>query len=273
MAKKVYEEEKISAIAQAIRQNTGTDNTYTTSEMPNGINEVYQKGEEAMLDSMWEALQGGGTRTLYNASFFDNTTFTKKTFKPKYDIRPAGANCYAWTQKAVPDKEKIRAEGQVNMAELEKERGIVFDFSNVTNFTNAFSGGLFSHLSTIDLKSATVLNMAFYGGYLSGSYNDLMTKRIERLICYETNNFANINCFDYQYRIEYIGFEGVVATSIDLGTCPLTVESINKLFACLKDYSTLGGTYTVTLKADRENMLTAEEKAVATNKGWTLVWN
>lgn len=289
----------------SIRGKTQKTENIKSSELPNKINEVYEtgkqvghaegynagynegwdngetqgyenglsEGEETMLDAMWEAIQGGGQRTTYNSALFDETTFTKKTFKPKYDIRPTGANCYAWTQKAVPDKEKIIAEGQVNMAELEKERGIVFDFSNVTNFSIAFSGGLFSHLSTIDLKSATLLNMAFYGGYLSGSYDDLMIKRIERLICYETNNFANINCFGYQYRLEYIGFEGVVATSIDLGTCPLTVESINKLFACLKDYSTLGGTYTVTLKADRENMLTAEEKAVATNKGWTLVWS
>ena len=250
------------------------DKLTTIAENEQKVYEAGQaQGEEAMLDAMWEAIQSGGQRTTYNSSLFDETTFTKKTFKPKYDIRPTGANCYMWTQKAVPDKEKIRTEGQVNMIELEKERGIAFDFSNVQNFMAAFSGGLFSHLSTIDLKSATTLAMIFYGGYLSGAYNDLMIKRIERLICYDTNNFVNGNCFDYQYSIEYIGFEGVVATSIDLKDCPLTVESINKLFACLKDYSTLGGTYTVTLKADRENMLTAEEKAVATNKGWTLVWS
>lgn len=270
MAKKVYEEEKISAIAQAIRQNTGTDNTYTTSEMPNGINEVYQNGEKAMLNAMWEALQGGGRRTNYSSSFFEGTTFTKKTFKPIYDIRPT--SCNLWTRDAVPDKAKIRAEGQVNMIELEKEQGIVFDFSNVTNFTNAFSGGLFSHLSTIDLKSATVLTMIFYGGYLSGQNEDLWLKRIERLICYETNDLSQ-NCFHYQRSLTYIGFEGVIGKSVNLAHCPLVVESINKLFACLKDYSEIGGTYTVTLRADRENMLTAEEKAVATNKGWTLVWS
>ncbi|MEE0897232.1 MAG: hypothetical protein U0L88_06340 [Acutalibacteraceae bacterium] len=270
--RKVYEEEKISAIADAIREKTGSAKTYTTTEMPNGINEVYQNGEEAMLDSMWEALQGGGTRTNYNSSFFDNTTFTKKTFKPKYDIRPTGTNCYLWTQKAVPDKEKLRTEGQVNMIELEKERGIVFDFSNVTSFDAAFAGGLFSHLSTIDLKSATSLNLAFSGVYLSGPYQDLLLRRIERLICYETNDLSQ-NCFSYQYFLEHIGFEGVIGKSINVRYCPLSVESMNKLFACLKDYSTIGGTYTVTLKADRQNMLTEEEKAVATNKGWTLVWS
>lgn len=230
---------------------------------------VYEAGEEAMLDAMWEAIQGGGARTNYESSFFNNTKYTKKTFKPKYDIRPT--SCYIWTKENDPTRKTLIAEGQVNMKELEEERGMVFDFSNAKNFTAAFSGGLFSHLNVIDLKSATSLNMAFYGGYLAGS--DLMLKRIERLICYETNNFANQYCFQYQDCLEYIGFEGTIATSIDIPDSPLTTESINKLFSCLKDYSGSGSTYTVTLKADRENMLTDDEKAVATNKGWTLVWS
>ena len=269
MPKKVYEENKISAIAQAIRQKTGTDTTYTTSEMPSGINEVYQKGEEEMLDSMWEALQGGGKRTDYTSSFFNFTKYTKKTFKPKYDICPT--NAYEWTfYNLQGDKSLLLVEGQVNMKELEEERGIKFDFSKCTNFQQAFCNGLFSELNVIDISRATNLIYAFYGGYLG--VDEMKLKRIERLICSENTAF-HTGSFTLNQKLYYIGFEGVVGTSINLQHSPLTVESINKLFACLKDYSTLGGTYTVTLKADRENMLTAEEKAVATNKGWTLVWS
>lgn len=271
--RKVYEEEKISAIADAIREKTGSAKTYTTTEMPNGIKEVYKKGEEAMLDAMWEAIQGGGKRTNYDgSSFFNNTKYTKRTFKPKYDICPTGA--YDWTQNNMPgaDKSLLRIEGQVNMKELEEEQGMKFDFSQCTNFTRAFCQGLFDELNVIDVSKATSLVYTFYGGYLSGWNEDLWLKRIEHLICSETTAF-DTNTFGYASALYYIGFEGVIGKSINLRNSPLTVESMNKLFACLKDYSTIGGSYTVTLKADRETMLTDEEKAVATNKGWTLVWS
>lgn len=73
--------------------------------------------------------------------------------------------------------------------------------------------------------------------------------------------------------LENITFDGVIGESIDFSYSPLTVESMLSVIEHLKDYSAEGGTYTVTFKADRETMLTAEEKAVATNKGWTLLWN
>ena len=64
-----------------------------------------------------------------------------------------------------------------------------------------------------------------------------------------------------------------IAKSIAFQHSPLNVPTMNRIIACLKDYSSIGGTYTLTLKKDRETMLTDEEKAVATNKGWTLVWS
>lgn len=45
MAKKVYEEENISNIAIAIREKTGGDKTYKTSEMVDGVREVYEAGQ------------------------------------------------------------------------------------------------------------------------------------------------------------------------------------------------------------------------------------
>ena len=73
--------------------------------------------------------------------------------------------------------------------------------------------------------------------------------------------------------LEDITFEGVIGRNIDFSYSPLTKDSMNNIIEHLKDYSAEGGTYTVTFRADRETMLTAEEKAVATNKGWTLLWN
>jgi hypothetical protein len=44
MAKKAYEESNIANIAVAIREKTGGNQTYKTSEMPSGVNEVFDKG-------------------------------------------------------------------------------------------------------------------------------------------------------------------------------------------------------------------------------------
>lgn len=44
MAKKVYEEAKIAAIADKIREKTGTAKIYTTAEMPEGVEAVFAAG-------------------------------------------------------------------------------------------------------------------------------------------------------------------------------------------------------------------------------------
>lgn len=49
MAKKIYEESNISAIAESIRAKTGTDTKYKTSEMPSGVNEVYESGKQDVI--------------------------------------------------------------------------------------------------------------------------------------------------------------------------------------------------------------------------------
>ena len=50
----------------------------------------------------------------------------------------------------------------------------------------------------------------------------------------------------------------------------LTVDSLLSLFNALKDYSSEGGTYTCTIGSTNLAKLTDEQKAIATNKGWTL---
>lgn len=44
MAKKLYEESRIGAIAVKIREKTGGTTAYTTAQMPSGVDEVYAKG-------------------------------------------------------------------------------------------------------------------------------------------------------------------------------------------------------------------------------------
>lgn len=71
MAKKVYEETKIKAIADKIREKTGGDSTYKTSEMPEGVEAVYEAGQKSMVDEskiIEATATGKGSVTLNDVS-------------------------------------------------------------------------------------------------------------------------------------------------------------------------------------------------------------
>lgn len=85
MARKVYEETHIANIAEKIREKTGGDNTYNTSEMPNGIETVYEKGKQAEWSAFWDAYQDNGNRTDC-ANMFSGRGWNEQTFVPKFDI-------------------------------------------------------------------------------------------------------------------------------------------------------------------------------------------
>lgn len=70
------------------------------------------------------------------------------------------------------------------------------------------------------------------------------------------------------------GFTGL-KVNLSLSDCPLTVESINNVINEMYDFTVNGlipeeGQGTLTLGPDNLAKLSDEEKAVATNKGWTL---
>ncbi len=94
---------------------------------------------------------------------------------------------------------------------------------------------------------------------------------IRKLTTTDTTNFNA--SFGGCSALENIIIGGTIGKNISFSYSPLTVESMKSIINALKDYSGTSTTYTLTFRADRENMLTDEEKAVATNKGWTLVWS
>lgn len=61
MARKVYEEGHIAAIADKIREKTGINKTYKTSQMPEGVNEVYEVAFSVNEERLKELIQGSVT--------------------------------------------------------------------------------------------------------------------------------------------------------------------------------------------------------------------
>jgi len=262
MAKKVYEESKIQAIADAIREKSGSVALYNTSEMLYGVNEVYEAGRDAEHGLCWDAIQREGTRTEYGFAFYK---WRGEWFYPKYDI-VLGDKVVAYEQLGTSTFRNFNDGGDTNFdltARLE-ECGVKLDTSKCPNLLYFMLGIRVKRIPTIDLSSATGTYMTLYATSL---------QIIDKLIFSESTNL-DTTAFQYNGSLTTITeVEGVIAKNINLQHSPLDVPSINRIIACLKDYSSIGGTHTLTLKADRQNMLTDAEKAVATNKGWTLVWS
>ena len=142
-----------------------------------------------------------------------------------------------------------------------------YPINKISNATNMFWYSAIAHIDCeLDFESRYLT--------LTAMFSSAWVERISKFKSYATLIYA-ATTFSGCSKLTDISFvEGsVIGTNISFPVSPLSVESMNNVIACLKDYSADGGTHTVTFKADRETMLTDGEKAAATEKGWTLVWN
>lgn len=260
MSKKVYEESKIKAIADAIREKSGSLALYNTSEMPNGVNEVYEAGKQAEYDRFWDNFQKtfDGSVLEFCRNLFCGGGWNKENLKPKYKMTPTLAdgmflNC------------GIYASEPIDFSAIKDK----FDFSKARDFIDTFSNAYMVNID-IDVPSqiTNIARMFKSNSFPQYSPNHISLKVSETVINWTETFSYCINLTDLCFK------DGsVISRSVDLSRSPLTVESMKSVMNALKDYSAIGGTYTLTLKKDRETMLTDEEKTVATNKGWTLVWS
>ena len=88
-------------------------------------------------------------------------------------------------------------------------------------------------------------------------------------------DLSNVTTFDQAWynctSLTTLGGFGAVKESFDLHYCPLTAESIMNVITQAADLNSLGITgKTMNLGSTNLAKLTNEQKAVATNKGWTL---
>lgn len=77
--------EKMTAIADAIREKTGTADKLGLDAMAEGIGAVHEAGQQAEYDRFWDSFQQNGNRTNYYYTFAGKG-WTDDTFNPKYPI-------------------------------------------------------------------------------------------------------------------------------------------------------------------------------------------
>lgn len=244
--------EKMTAIADAIRNEIGETKLLTLDDMAADIPKVYDRGRETEYDEFWDSVQQNGSRTNYSYAFAGDMA---STFKPKYSMQPKSVYyMFAYfNHYATPAL-------SVDLVELLEEAGVTIDFSNCTSFGNWLMWSNITRIGVIDCKAFTGPFHCYYAHQL---------RTIDKLILYEGNGTS----FNWEgcSWLTNITIEGVIEKAFDIHyTKRLTHESLMSIINALKNLSGSGKTLTLTIGSDNLAKLTDSEKAIATQKGWTL---
>ena len=214
-----------------------------------GMETGFQTGLQQEYDRFWNIYQDKGNRTDYSNAFC-GLGWTDETFRPKYDLIADNVS------------QMFR---QANVTDLKKtlsDWGVSLDTGSAAYFTQFLQLSSVTAVPVVDMRNATNTTQAF--GYTP-------VVQIDKLIVSENTPWSNtfISCS----KLTEIRFEGQIGTDglSFAHSNLLSYDSLMSIIGCLKDYSGAGVTRAVTLGADNLAKLTDAEKAMATEKGWTLV--
>ena len=238
-----------------------TDKLKTIAENQQQVYEAGQTvGAQKAYDEFWDAYQQNGERTAYEYAFF---RFSASLFYPKYDIKPT--NMTSFMQYFNLNNETI------DLAEKLNECGVVLDTSKATNMNSAF----YWRLGVTRLPAISFIGVTNSSGfsYAISANTELIT--IDKLIFSDdgTQPFTSTVLYNNPKLENITTIEGVIGKEINVTACiALSHDSLMNIINHLKDYSedTSGTTHKLTLGTTNLKKLTDEEKAQATQKGWTL---
>ena len=264
------QENKIRAIIEKIWSKVKEPKAMSGDDIVDAINDVYTSGEDNGIDMMWEAITDDGKTNSYYERFY-NWKISKRLFGSSRVVQPTSAvRMFYNTHKG--DSNEV-----IDLGQIENEQGIVFDFSKTTGLQHTFNGADIDVVNVVDARNASATNALYWtfsGVQGSGQgFGHPLVKRVNKFIIGEKTDRFYMT-FYYATDLEHCVFEGEISKNgLELYQCnKIDHESLMSVINCLKDYSndTSGTTWKVTFGATNLAKLTAEEKAIATGKGWTL---
>ncbi len=257
--------EKMTAIADAIREKTGGTEALSLDDMATaiagietggGYDDGYANGKRAEYDAFWDMYQQNGERIDYAQAF--RMVFDDVSFKPKYDMFPDNAN------------QMFSASQITNLKKLLEDAGKVFDVSKARYTTQMFQSSTITHIPTMDFSNASLVSAVFM--------DTPNLVYVEKCIVAEKHTFPN--CFARANKLAEIRFEGVIANDIDFHWSPLSVESMKSIISCLSG-TTSGKTLALNVAAVNTRFETSDGAAdgstseewqtlIATKPNWTF---
>lgn len=207
---------------------------------------VFEAGKKAEYDAFWGAYQNEGRRRDYYCGF-TGTGWTNETFKPKYDMKPT--NAYQMFRSAHVSKDLV------------DDFEVDVDFSECTNMQYVFMFSWFSRVGVVDTRLAASLQGLFQ--------NNTYTKTVDKLVLKTEGTQTFLNAFSGSTALESITIEGAIGNNIDFSACSkLTHDSLMSIINHLQTKAS--GSFVLTLGTTNLGKLSDAEKAIATERGWTL---
>ena len=244
------QQDKFKEIADAIRGKTNSTDKIKPSEFASKVNDVYEAGKKAQSDEYQTKGMTSANAHLDEKFTFAGPFWTDDTFNPNMSWQPriaegAFRSCYIKNLKGILER-----------------NGVTFDFSKCINMDYFTYYCKLEKFPLIDLTGVTrALSYSFAG--LTGSNVELPIK----LKADGSNTFSNT--FGGSSGLVTLTIEGVIGQNgFNVSQCTnLSHDSLMSIINHLKDgVSSL----TVTLGSTNLAKLTDAEKAIATQKGWTL---
>jgi hypothetical protein len=242
----------LADVADKVRNYTGTTELVKPENLDTEVDNVYEASKQAKDEAFWDEIQQNGNRVNYTYGFGGHT-WTNKNFKPKYDIKPT-------------DSLGIFILCQIG--DLRKSAtGVDIDFSNSTRLSNAFAYSTIKYVGVIDTRKAS-------GSNINGLFMDSYITHIEELIFKSDGSQAVANLFNGCTLLEHLIVSGVIGKNgfnVSWST-KLSHDSLMSIIYALQDKTTdtSGTSWVCTLGTANLAKLTDAEKAVATQKGWSL---
>lgn len=257
MSKKKYEERNIQAIAEAIREKTGSEQTYKTEDMASGVSEVYDAGKQEAETELWANIHPQQMNTGENLFYMWNWEYMKIPYK--IIVKNAGTTLGLRTFYSNKKLKKV-----------ESKYFWIDNHSTVSSTEEYGYNQMFYSCS--ELEEIEDINFQAGHPYKQSFYNCKKLHTIAKIRSDKQYTKYN-NTFRTCNSLKNIRFEGEIGQSISFSYSPLTVESMKNIVTCLYDYSgtTSEYKYTVTFSSACKEALEAEG-ATAEYNGTPCTW-
>lgn len=236
------------------------------TQLKNDFDDVYDAGKQTAYDEFWDSYQNNGAAQSC-VYMFAGPGWNKNTFKPKYDIKPAG-----WSPGIF-----YSATNLVDLAQLMTDAGISWDLSAQSlqlgsMFQNCTS---LTHIPSMDLSTCINCDSMFYG-----------CKKLVTIggIVFSADTPRYTSTFKSCKALVSCIASGTIAKTIDLGDCEvLNKASITSFINTLSATAT-GQTVTLSKSAvnaafgidvdDQSTYPTGSEynTLIGTKSNWTIAY-
>jgi len=292
MANVFIEETTLTAIGDAIRSKTGSEDLILPSDMPAAIegisaggddryDEGYADAVQAEYDRFWDAYQDNGNRTKYNHAFA-GTGWTNEYIQPKYplcptsDIKITAYMMFRENTKATDISHLSplyikNAQYAFSLASNLQHLGkIVITYGAYQPFGGCTNLGVIDELT---IKSGALSAYSSATNPWHNCPNLTYVKFVDSVLDQSINLSSSVNETTITLPADIIDADGTVIATAGhtiTETGLLYNPTITTLIGSLKDFSETTTTMTLTLGDINKAELTEEDIATITQKGWTL---